>query len=100
MQFLEPTSDGFTIYCKSGCPNCTKVKTLLKENFLINTIIDCDEYLLEDREGFLSFIKEKIHIEYKTFPIVFYQGKFVGGYIETQTCVEKLLLDFDEITKF
>jgi len=100
MLFLEPCDSGFTIYSKSGCPNCTKVKTLLKEKFLIHTIIDCDEYLLEDKDGFLSFIKEKSHIEYKIFPMVFYNVKFIGGFTETKTYVEKMLLDFEEMVIF
>ena len=28
MTFTEPSEKGFTIYTKSGCPNCSKVKTL------------------------------------------------------------------------
>ena len=31
MSFTEPSKEGFTIYTKSGCPNCTKVKHLFKE---------------------------------------------------------------------
>jgi glutaredoxin len=100
MNFLEPENDKFTIYSKSGCPNCTKVKTLLKEKFLIHTIVDCDEYLLEDKEGFLSFINKKANIEYKTFPMVFHNGNFIGGFTETKTYVEKMLTFFDEITNF
>ena len=29
MSFEEPISKGFTIYSKSGCPNCRNVKNLL-----------------------------------------------------------------------
>jgi glutaredoxin len=95
MNFQEPDMDNFTIYSKSGCLNCNKVKTLLKGKSLVHIIIDCDEYLLEDKEGFLDFIKEKASIECKIFPMVFYKGKFIGGFSETQTHIEKML-SFDE----
>ena len=31
MEIEEPLKTGFTVYSKSGCPNCTKVKKLLTE---------------------------------------------------------------------
>jgi len=90
MDFFTPLETGFTIYSKSGCPNCTKVKKLLldKQSFFVD--ISCDEYLLEDKEGFLSFIKERANKEYKTFPMVFYDGKFIGGFAEIKLHFDKL----------
>lgn len=92
--FIEPSKTNFTIYSKSGCPNCTKVKNLLKEKKLIFTIIDCDDYLIEDKEIFLLFIEKYAEREYKTFPMVFENGKFIGGYNETLEKVN-IILDFD-----
>ena len=97
MEFEEPSKSGFTIYSKSGCPNCNKVKALLKDKNLIFDVIDCDEYIIEYKDFFLSFIKERANKEYKTFPMVFCDGKFIGGYIETQEYIEKLFLSFEEI---
>jgi len=96
MDFFTPLEAGFTIYSKSGCSNCTKVKKLLldKQIFFLN--VDCDEYLLEDKEGFLSFIKEKANKEYKTFPMVFKDRKFIGGFAETQLHFDKLSCFNDE----
>jgi len=90
MDFFTPLETGFTIYSKSGCSNCTKVKKLLldKQSFFVD--ISCDEYLLEDKEGFLSFIKERANKEYKTFPMVFYDGKFIGGFAEIKLHFDKL----------
>ena len=31
MEITEPNQGGFTIYSKSGCPNCTLVKKIIKE---------------------------------------------------------------------
>ena len=53
--------------------------------------VSCDEFLLEDKEGFLLFIKEKANKEYRTFPMVFYDVKFLGGFAETQQHFDKLL---------
>ena len=90
MIFFTPLDTGFTIYSKSGCSNCTKVKKLLldKQSFFVD--ISCDEYLLEDKEGFLSFIKERANKEYRIFPMVFKDGKFIGGFNETQLYFDKL----------
>ena len=100
MEFTEPHKIGFTVYSKSGCPNCLRVKRAIKEkkNLLINEI-DCDEYLLENKKGFLSFIKDKMgeETECRVFPMVFFDGKFVGGYNETIQFIDKNLLSFEEI---
>jgi glutaredoxin len=95
MEFNTPMDTGFTVYSKSGCSNCTNVKKLLAEKNAPNVIIDCDEYLIEDKENFLLFIKEKANKEYKTFPMVFNNGIFLGGFNETQEYFDKLL-NFDE----
>ena len=91
IDFFIPLESGFTIYSKSNCPYCIKVKKLLldKQSFFVD--ISCDEYLLEDKEGFLSFIKERANKEYKTFPMVFKDRKFIGGFAETQLHFDKLL---------
>lgn len=89
MDFEEPSKDGYSIYTKSGCTFCTKAKNLLK-NESVN-MIDCDEYLLEDKEGFLKFIENKVGKEYRTFPMVFLKGQFIGGFKETQLHYDKLM---------
>ena len=89
MEFSAPLKNGFTIYSKSGCYNCIKVKTLLADAKYEFVVIDCDDYLFEDKEGFLLFIKERAKKEHKTFPMVFIDGQFIGGFIETQQWVNK-----------
>jgi glutaredoxin len=73
MDFEKP-SKGFYIYSKSGCPNCIKVKTLLKDNNLNFTIINCDEYILENKFSFLEFMKEISQKEIKIFPMIFFEN--------------------------
>jgi glutaredoxin len=84
MEFESPSKIGFTIYSKSGCPNCIKAKKLLEENITDYYIIDCDEYLIEERQKFVEFITELAGKEVKTFPMVFFDEKFVGGLKETK----------------
>jgi len=88
MEFEEPSNTVFTIYSKSGCTFCTKVKKLLLEKNYAFDLIDCDDYLIEDKEKFLEFIKEHAGKEYKTFPMVFRCGTFVGGFTETKKLID------------
>jgi glutaredoxin len=83
MEYIEPASNNYTIYTKSGCPNCTKVKKLLESESEKPLIVDCDDWLIEDKPAFLEFIREKAGKECKTFPMVFHNGKFLGGFDET-----------------
>ena len=91
MEFKEPLKKGFTVYSKSGCPNCLIIKKILKEKKLFFAEIDCDDYILEDREGFLKFIENTAETSYKTFPMIFYDSKFIGGMTHTKKFIDKLL---------
>ena len=100
MEFDKPSKSSFTIYSKSGCPNCVKTKSYLKEKNLIFNVIDCDEYIIEDKLNFLSFIKQHANEEVKMFPMIFYNGTFVGGFSEITSFVERLILSFEENFSF
>lgn len=95
MEFTEPSSDTYTIYSKSGCYYCTKAKELLKTVNPSPIIINCDEYLFEDRDGFLQFIENKAGKSYKTFPMIFHKGTFIGGFTETEKYYNKSITSFD-----
>lgn len=99
MEFDEPHSKQTTVYSKSGCINCKKVKQLLEKYMIQFNIVDCDEYILENKEDFLLFIKNLVGHEYKTFPMVFNNGVFIGGYNETVKYFseqQNQTLNFDE----
>ena len=99
MDFEEPIASQYTIYSKSGCPNCIKAKTLLKESKLTYNVINCDEYLLECKKEFLAFIetmdKTNTNTKITTFPIIFYDKQLVGGFKELQNYVKENQLTFD-----
>ncbi len=88
----SPNTDGYTIYSKNNCPFCVKVKEFLEREKCKMVIINCDDYLKENREEFLSEMKNYTEVEWKTFPFVFLEGKFIGGYQET---IHKMVLDED-----
>lgn len=83
MEIPEPIEDEITVYSKSGCINCVNVKNILKEKDVKFVIINCDEFILEDKQGFLQFIYLLVGKEYKTFPMVFSYKTFIGGFKET-----------------
>jgi len=89
--FTLPEEKDWTIYTKNNCIFCIKVKKLL-ENYNIK-IIECDEWLNNNRNDFLNWIYNIIGYEYKTFPMVFYNNKFIGGFTDT----EKYIIEKDKI---
>ena len=96
--FKKPSeATQYTVYSKCGCPNCKKVKELLKTKNLLFTIIDCDEYLIETKPEFLQFIQDLTSQEWKTFPIVFNKdSRLIGGFIDTKLYLEQQLDFTDE----
>jgi len=79
---ILPKTNIYTIFSKSGCINCIKSKKLLEEKEYINKyeVIDCDDYLVEDREGFLNYIKDLTGKNVTTFPMIFIGNKFLGAH--------------------
>lgn len=96
MEFESPSSNNFTVYSKSGCPSCLNIKNLLKARNLEFNVIDCDEYIIEDKDNFLLFIKNLSQREIKQFPIIFHQGTIIGGYTEARSYIDKLFLSFED----
>jgi glutaredoxin len=83
-EFEKPKMTGYTVYSKTGCPNCVKVKKFLQNVKAEMIIVDCDEYLIERKEEFIKFIEETAEKSVRVFPIVFFERKFIGGYSDTE----------------
>ena len=104
--YIKPFKKGITIYTKTHCPYCEKVIKLVKDNYKnvvfldlekINTKINTDigsiyiydvfeNYIKDDlkkKEIFLDFInkynKENNYNTHNTFPMVYVNGKLIGG---------------------
>jgi glutaredoxin 1 len=82
MEFIAPVSSGFTVYGRSGCSYCEKVKKVLNDFEVEYTYVNCDPYL-KDKEAFLAFIETLAGQEHRTFPMVFSTTTFIGGYTDT-----------------
>lgn len=95
MEFPKPQKNQFTVYSKSGCPNCSKVKQLLKDKNILVSVIDCDDFIFDYKEEFLAFIKDNAGKECKIFPMVFDSDNFIGGFLETKTYLDEKFLNFD-----
>lgn len=93
MDYPLPSNETYTIYCKSGCTYCIKAKILLSCQNPRTEIIDCDKYLLTDvqKEEFLDFIAGISGEKYRTFPMIFHKGAFIGGFTELRKYNDELL---------
>ena len=90
MEFTSPSNVGLSVYSKSCCFNCSKIKKLLHEKAINYNLIDCDDYIIEDKPSFLLFINKVAGVDVKVFPIVFHNGTFIGSYNETKDYIEKI----------
>lgn len=88
LKYMRPLEKGYTIYSKSNCLYCDKAKKLL-ENVVEKKIINCDDIIREDLEGFFKYIKYIANTEYRFVPAVFKDGVFIGGY-------DKLVEEFNK----
>jgi glutaredoxin len=95
MEIFAPLDEGYTIYSKSGCINCTRIKQFLKQKNIFFIEVQCDELLFKDKKQFLLIISEMAKKECTTFPMIFCNGEFVGGYNEVKTNIEKSEVQFD-----
>lgn len=90
MEITPPQTFGVTIYTKSKCNYCKRVKLLVPQA----VIVSADAYLEQNREGFLTFMDELTGKTHRTFPMVFWNNRFIGGYDETK----QYLKDMEEFT--
>jgi glutaredoxin len=86
---ISPQEEGWTVYTKSDCVFCDQAKVVLGSYPTV--YVNCDEWLETDKETFLKKMKERIGREYRMFPMIFYDGVFIGGYSDTKEYVEKKL---------
>ena len=98
MNILKPSENNFTIYSKSDCIYFTNIDELMQTNFCEYTKIICDDYVNDKfvRKEFSKFMKQFMEQSPKTFPIVFYNGKYVGGFQETEELLKYKTMRFDE----
>lgn len=100
-EYVQPSKKGYTVYTKSGCIQCTEVKNFLRKEGvdIVTTIVDCDEYIIEDKPGLIRFLNELAGTEIKMFPVIFFEEEYVGGMKETRDHLYKML-SFSTETQF
>ena len=85
MEFTRP-KDGYSIYTKMNCKYCRNAKKLIPDAH----IIPSDEYLTKFKGEFLDFIDGLSETTPRTFPIVFLNKRYIGGYNETKKYIDEL----------
>jgi glutaredoxin len=83
---ITPPCENITVYTKSNCIYCTKVKELLPDA----QIVLADVYLKKNRQNFLNYIASISGKKPNTFPMVFWHKRFIGGYDDTKQYVDEL----------
>jgi glutaredoxin len=83
-----PLPFGYTVYTKQNCRYCTLLKTWLlapERSGVPIYLVPCDEFLVDPdtKTFFLRWLSARAGVPWTTFPAVFYNGQFVGGYQDT-----------------
>ena len=89
MDIPVPSTHCVTVYTKQNCPYCSKAKTILTNTNISFQVIKCDAFLEIDKTAFLDTMRKKTQRDYRTFPMIFDQGNFIGGYSELQSYLDK-----------
>ena len=79
--YKKPTNANYTIYSISDCKYCVMAKSHIKKNSAKCTNVNCDKFLesCRERDNFYKFMKQYTVIPYIHFPMIFKNGKFIGG---------------------
>jgi len=80
MNFPLPIDKGYFMYSKSNCKFCK----FAKEQLPNLTAVNIDEFIETNKSKLLDKISTIATVEIKTFPIVFYNGIYIGGYKESK----------------
>ena len=88
MDYLRPMDNMYTIYTKPGCIYCKMAIELLQTSTQSIDEVPCEEYIAHSKPLFFQFIRELSGSNHRTFPIVFVNGRFIGGYTETKSFLE------------
>lgn len=82
-QFKKPASKDYTIYSISNCKYCVMAKEHLGSvsGVSASSVINCDKFIgsCRERDNFYNFMRQYTVIPYIHFPMIFKDGKFIGG---------------------
>ncbi len=85
VKITNPIHKGWTVYTRSCCKYSSKVKRLLNIFDLKYNVIDCDNCFIfpEIEEEFAEFLYNLCGCVPDSFPLVFHDEIYIGGYKET-----------------
>jgi len=79
----EFMSSEYTVFTLSHCNFCVLVKELLQNENV--TYVNCDDIIKFNRQQFIEEMNMlTLQPEHTTFPFVFKNKIFIGGYMETK----------------
>lgn len=82
VKYKKPSNTYYTIYTMSKCKYCVMAKEHIKDKSTSKCVnINCDKFLktCRERDNFFQFMKQHTIIPYFYFPMIFKNGKFIGG---------------------
>jgi glutaredoxin len=82
VKYKKPSNTDYTIYTMSKCKYCVMAKEHIKEKSVEKCVnVNCDKFLktCRERDNFFHFMKQHTIIPYFYFPMIFKNGKFIGG---------------------
>lgn len=84
--YKKPTNTNYTIYSISNCKYCVMAKEHLGRASGASvakspSVINCDKFIgsCRERDNFYNFMRQYTVIPYIHFPMIFKDGKFIGG---------------------
>ena len=84
--YKKPTNTDYTIYSISNCKYCVMAKEHLGRASAASatkspSVINCDKFVgsCRERDNFYNFMRQYTVIPYIHFPMIFKDGKFIGG---------------------
>lgn len=82
VKYKKPSNTDYTIYTMSKCKYCVMAKEHIKDKSVSKCVnVNCDKFLktCRERDNFFQFMKQHTIIPYFYFPMIFKNGKFIGG---------------------
>jgi len=73
-----PSAQGWTVFSKEGCGYCKKAKKLLTQRKLPYKTVEVTD---DNKEAVYATV-DGLTNAYRHYPMIFEDGKFVGGYTE------------------
>ena len=81
-RYQGATLQNIIIYGKPGCSYCDRAKQFLSIRFLPYGYVDITDPTLPQYEK--DVVNGVLATGYKTLPMIFINGKFIGGYTELE----------------